>query len=173
MENKQTLPLMVVKGSGPSLFGRNWLSKLTLDWHHIMSVSACFSVKDKVNQLMNMDVFNDELGTVKGIQASLKLKEGATLKLYKPRPVPYVLRDKVADEIKRLEELRIIEKKDFSEYAAPIVPVLKSDSTVRICGIKHILSAPYHPSSNGEAERAVRTFKTAMKTMKEEKGTLS
>jgi hypothetical protein len=101
------------------LFGRIWLSKLTLDWHHIRSVSACFSVKDKVNELMKMDVFNDELGTVKGIQASLKLKEGATLKLYKPRPVPYALRDKVADEIKRLEKLGIIEKKDFSEYAAP------------------------------------------------------
>jgi hypothetical protein len=83
---------------------------------------------------MKMDVFNDELGTVKGIQASLKLKEGATPKFYKPRPVPYALRDKVADEIKRLEKLGIIEKIDFSEYAAPIVPVLKSDSTVRICG---------------------------------------
>jgi hypothetical protein len=44
-----------VKGSGPSLFGRNWLSKLTLDWHHIRSVSACFSVKDKVNELMKME----------------------------------------------------------------------------------------------------------------------
>nr|XP_006817281.1 PREDICTED: uncharacterized protein K02A2.6-like [Saccoglossus kowalevskii] len=39
-------------------------------------------------------------------------------------------------------------------------------------GIKHIISAPYHPSTNGFAERSVNSFKQALKSIKEEKETV-
>lgn len=34
---------------------------------------------------------------------------------------------------------------------------------MKYCEIQHILPPPYHPHSNGEAKRVVKTFKTTMK----------
>uniref|UniRef100_A0A2C9KA77 Integrase catalytic domain-containing protein n=1 Tax=Biomphalaria glabrata TaxID=6526 RepID=A0A2C9KA77_BIOGL len=40
-------------------------------------------------------------------------------------------------------------------------------------GIKHITTAPFHPATNGVAERFLKSFKIAMKAAKNDTGTLS
>ena len=50
------------------------------------------------------------------------------------RPVPFAIREKVEKELDRLQALGVIQPVRFSDWAAPIVPVLKSDGGVRIYG---------------------------------------
>nr|VZH96762.1 unnamed protein product [Spirometra erinaceieuropaei] len=55
-------------------------------------------------------------------------------RFFKARTVPYALAPKVEEELDRLQKADIIELVQYSEWAAPIVPVLKTDGSVRICG---------------------------------------
>ena len=48
--------------------------------------------------------------------------------------MPYVLKGRVEQELKRLEHAEIIEPVQFANWAAPIVHVLKTDGTIQICG---------------------------------------
>ena len=53
----------------------------------------------------------------------------------KSRSIPYAMKSKVDAELDRLLQEGILEPVPFSTWAAPIVPVLKSDkSSIRICG---------------------------------------
>ena len=89
------------------------------------------------------------MGTIKGVSAHLKLKENAVPQFFKPRPVPFALKEKIADELQRLEKIGVLEKVEFSDWATPIVPVLKPDGSVRICDdykvINPVLDVPEHP----------------------------
>lgn len=55
-------------------------------------------------------------------------------KFCKARHPPYILREGIETKLARLEREDIIERVEFSEWATPIVPVVKKDSSVRICG---------------------------------------
>ena len=60
---------------------------------------------------------------------------GATLRFCKARTVPYAMREKVEEELNRLVAEGTLEPVDYSDWAAPIVAVMKSDcKSVRICG---------------------------------------
>ena len=125
------LPLLVVKGEGPSLFGRNWLSMIKLNWGAINQVTTQVykKVLDKYPE-----VFKDELGTLQGTRAKIHVDPQATPRFFKPRSVPYTLRDRVEKELDRLLSEGIIEPVQFSDWAAPIVPIVKEDGRIRICG---------------------------------------
>ncbi|GFW38675.1 retrovirus-related Pol polyprotein from transposon 412 [Trichonephila clavipes] len=66
------------------------------------------------------------------------------------RTVPFALKGRVENEIDRLEKEGIIEKVDSSEWATPVVPVVKSDGSIRLCADYSVtlnpnLIVPQHP----------------------------
>ena len=127
------LPLLVVKGSGPSLLGRNWLQEIKLNWQQINVLHTTTSVEEVLKT--HSAVFKDELGTLKGTTATIYVDKDVRPRFCKARVVPYAMRTLVDNELDRLQAAGIIEPVQFSEWAAPIVPVLKPDkSSVRICG---------------------------------------
>ena len=72
-------------------------------------------------------LFSDELGTLQDTKVTLQVNSSVQPKFCKARPVPLALHKKVAAELDRLETSGVIEKVPFSEWAAPVVPVLKQD----------------------------------------------
>ena len=80
------------------------------------------------------DIFSSELGTMKNEKAKLYLKPNSILEFLKVRPVPYPLKNKTELEIERMVKNNILEPVDVSELATPILPVIKEDSSIQICG---------------------------------------
>ena len=114
----------------PSLFGRNWLRKICLNWLGIKQVTT------RLDYLLKWcgDVLQNDLGTLKGIQAKLVAPEDATPKFFKPCAVSYAIQGAIEKYLEHLESLGIIKNVNYSDWAAPIVPVPKADGSVHICG---------------------------------------
>lgn len=81
-------------------------------------------------------VLGKGLGTLKGTKAKIHVDPNAEPKYMKARPVPYTPKVKVELELDRPQSVGITSPVEFTEWAAPIVPVVKSNGSVRICGMK-------------------------------------
>ena len=131
-QQKRVLPLIVVDGDGPPLLGRNWLTELQLNWHNIFLVSKTETLSDILKR--HDKVFNKGPGTIKGFKAEIKLQDDAKCVFCKARPVSYALRQKVEEELDRLESQGVVKKVERRDWASPIVCVSKKDGSIRICG---------------------------------------
>ena len=89
-DQQVTLPLVVIKGKGPSLFRRNWLEKIKLDWPEIHKLQ-----EDPVGAILRQHaiVFEESLGTER-VHSSSAHKSSSQTKILqiKARTIPYAYR---------------------------------------------------------------------------------
>ena len=145
------LTAVIVKGNNPALLGRDWLTKLKLDWSRIFTVKS-ESVPGSVTEVLDKysSLFSEGYGTVKDFKAQIHLKENVQPKFCKARTVPFALKEAVDKELDRLEAEGVIYKVDCSEWATPVVVVPKADKSVRLCGdykvtVNPCIEVPQHP----------------------------
>ena len=127
--HKQALPLIVTEAS---LIGRDWLSMLHLDWQVILAVEQNLSLRQVLNQ--HGDVFKEGLGKLRDVQVKIYIARDERPRFYKPYQISFALRQKAEEELECLQSLDMIQPVQFSDWATPIVPVMKYDGRVRICG---------------------------------------
>ena len=147
------LPIVVAEGDKPVLLGRNWLDKLNLNWATIFKVSEVNAVDGLIARYQVQ--FEKGYGHLKQFKSSIQVREDAQPILLKARPVPYALKEKVEQELQRLEEEGIIYKVSQSDWAAPLVSVPKKDGTLRVCGdykmtVNQCANVDQHPLPNAE-----------------------
>ena len=94
------LKLTVVEGSEPSLFGRDWLGQLRLDWKTIgLAMLSDHNTQIKVLQKKYDQVFSAGLGTKLHCKASLNVKPAVKLIFFRPRSIPFAITETVEKEL--------------------------------------------------------------------------
>ena len=74
------LSTLVVEGSGPSLFGRDWLKEVKLDWKKLFKMNMDEKqVESRLEKLINQysEVFEEGLGTFTGPKAKIHVEVDA------------------------------------------------------------------------------------------------
>ena len=137
--------VMVVDAEGPSLLGRDALSKMVPGWRTRFDDVNFATTSSFQKQLFQKfaEVFNKEMGVIKTEKIVLELKEKVKPKFYHPRPIPYAIRETVKEMLNKLVEDKVLERVEVSDWAAPLVIVPKSNGHLRLCGDYKVTVNPH------------------------------
>lgn len=125
----QDIDVHVIRGGGPPLLGRDFISRFNLQ---VASVNKCENILEEITSKYP-NLFSGQLGCCKDITVNLTVKPQSQPTFRKARPIPFALRERVGKEIDRLVDLGILVPVKSSDYASPIVPVLKQNNSIRLC----------------------------------------
>ena len=129
-ERHDRLKVIVIQGSKANLLGRDWLNLIKLDWkevHGIGNVSV-EELKKKYSR-----VFEPGLGQLRDVKLHLDIDRSVKHRFFRARSLPYAFKDKVEKQLQKDVDAGVLEPVATSSWAAPLVPVLKKDGTVRVC----------------------------------------
>lgn len=132
--------IYIVQNGGPPILGRNILNKLGFDFTFKTSTSTkILNITEINNEAAKIfqafpDLFDGQLGTYSGRKVKLELKPNASAKFCRARPVPFAFQKQYDEEFDALEKLGVITRTDTSDWGTPVVPVLKPNGKIRICG---------------------------------------
>uniref|UniRef100_A0A5S6R0T3 Reverse transcriptase domain-containing protein n=1 Tax=Trichuris muris TaxID=70415 RepID=A0A5S6R0T3_TRIMR len=126
-----TLQVVVVKGNRCSLLGRNWFDPLNI---HISGVHQLTNLYlDKLIEEY-AELFSERIGAVNGPAVKLYTDDTVAPIQMTARRVPFALKQRIEEELNRLVAQGILEPVQHTTWATPIVPILKPNGDIRICG---------------------------------------
>lgn len=131
----------IVGSSRKPLLGREWIRQLSDGSEFLVSSATINNISMHVpNSKLPaiIEKYNNtrpsEYTAIKGVQAKTSLKPDAVPVFVRACPVSFKLLSLVEQELDKLENAGIIEKVTTSKWATPIVPILKKNGKIRICG---------------------------------------
>lgn len=133
------LKCFVLPGMGPPLIGREWFAQFQA-WPLIVPYVNKIAVNKIEGSLHNYlmkkfeMLFSHTPGLYNKKTTKIHLKDNMRPVALKYRQPAHALKPMIEKELERLMSLRHVEPVESSEWATPIVRVLKGNGDIRICG---------------------------------------
>ncbi|XP_017468657.1 PREDICTED: uncharacterized protein K02A2.6-like, partial [Rhagoletis zephyria] len=133
---------------GPPVLGRDFMAVFGIGLTQINMVFEFSELTANIKRQFS-DVFRGDLGAYNVAKVKLQVMEGVEPVFCKPRPVPIAWRSEVERQLNDLVEKGVLVPMENSDWGTPLVPVVKANGGLRICGDykstinKHLVDVNY------------------------------
>nr|XP_041633413.1 uncharacterized protein K02A2.6-like [Drosophila kikkawai] len=148
---QKEIVVVVTNTKSPPLLGRTFLRSFNFELRQINSVKESeihSNIIDKI-KVEFAEVFSPKLGCYNVHKITLQVEPDTKPIFFKPRPLPLAWKDKVDKQLRKLVNEGVLEHVDNSDWGTPLVPILKPNGDIRICGDykvtlnKHLVDVKY------------------------------